>query len=100
MLRVNAGQSADVQPSRIDRVAGQQEPGVRVVERHRCLVVPRRGKAFQDAAAEIDSRDGIRSCAEPEILARRCPSGVDDDGSGAAGELPVAGDVVAVWVGV
>src|SRR5215467_9146865 len=89
---------ADVQASRVDGVAGEQEPGVTVVVGDRRLVVPRCGEAVDNAAAEVDLGHGLGLPGESEVRPRRLTCRADDDGVGPPGELAVSRDVVTVRV--
>lgn len=90
----------DVQPAGVDGVAGKQEPGRRVVNGDRGVVVPGRTGDAQFPAAEVERDDLLRPVAEAEEPPHARRIVPDDHGARPVRELSVTGHMVAVPVGV
>jgi hypothetical protein len=78
----------DVQAARVDGVAGEQDPGIPVVEGDRRIVVPGRAEAVEHAAAEVDLGGRFGLGIEAEIRPHRVAGRADQDGVGPAVNWP------------
>ena len=89
-----------VQPAGIHGVPGEQEAGALVEDGDRRVLVPRRAGDLQPPAAEVEGEHLGWPVREAEVGQDvRCRA-ADDRGVRPAGEVTVAGHVVAVPVGV
>jgi len=89
-----------VQPSRVHGVAGEQEAGALVVDGDRRVLVARRAGDLQSAPAEVVGQHLGGPAGEAEVSLHVAQPTADDPGVRPAGEVAVAGHVVAVPVGV
>lgn len=89
-----------VEPPGVERVPGQQQARVPVVEDQRGAVVSRAGDQVQDPSAQVQFGRPVRPVGEPEVGRDLVQSDADDRGAGSVGELSVGRDVVAVAVRV
>src|ERR1039457_2791825 len=89
---------ADVEPSRVHRVAGDQESGPRVVDRNRAVIVTGAAGYLQPAPAEVERNDLGRPVGDPEELPRRLTVRGHHGRRRPASELSVSSDMITVTV--